>query len=67
MKGRLKRTLKEVCPKCKKHLQLRTLSISSMRKGLEVSIAEERIFCSSDKCDYTEEVEQKRVRLKDEL
>jgi hypothetical protein len=66
MKGKLKHSLKERCPICGKVLQLRTLQIKRINKGLEVVIPEDKIFCSSDACDYERFVEQKRKRSRED-
>lgn len=65
LEGRLKRSLKEKCPDCGKVLQLRVREIDAIEKGIEIVLQEEYICCSNQHCDYEQEVEQKRRRLKD--
>ena len=63
MIGRLKHSLKEKCPECKKVLQLRVRDIKSVLKGVEIIIPEEYICCSNKNCNYERDIEQKRRRI----
>lgn len=62
--GKLKHTLKERCPHCKAVLQLRTKSVFGEEKGVPVSSSLEFKYCKL--CKYTEEIEPKRKRRRDE-
>jgi len=63
MLGKLKHSLKEKCPQCKRVLQLRVFNIPKIEKGIEVIEKKEYIVCSnSEECSYEREVEQKRKR-----
>ncbi len=66
MIGKLKRTLKDKCPVCKKQLQLRVIEHKEFRKGILIVLSEEHIYCSNKNCDYEREVEQKRIRRQEE-
>jgi DNA-directed RNA polymerase subunit M/transcription elongation factor TFIIS len=61
--GRLKHSLRGKCPDCKGTLQLRVRDIRAVDEGIEITKPEEYIACS--KCDYEQDVEQKRKRRKD--
>jgi len=64
MIGRLKRSLKERCPECNGILQLREYPVNTLIDGEEVIKYREHIVCS--KCEYVEEIEQKRIRRQEE-
>ena len=63
MIGKLKRSLRERCPECGKILQIRIKQTNSIRKGMEIVIAEEYICCSDKNCYYERDIEQKRRRI----
>lgn len=66
MIGKLKRSLNERCPECKSMLQIRTIDIQEIRDGGLVYVAKEYICCSNKNCPYEREIEQKRIRRKEE-
>lgn len=63
MLGKLKRTLKDKCPECKKVLQLREKQEDTFIKGFPVTTASEYIYCPS--CGYEEEIKQKKRRVEE--
>ncbi len=65
--GRLKHSLKERCPDCKKQLQVRVRNIETVENGVEISIPLEYILCSNKSCGYERSVEQKRKRRMEEI
>lgn len=66
MIGKLKRFLNKKCPECGSILQIRTRDIKEIRNGIYVTVCEEYIACSNKNCEYEREVEQKRIRRKEE-
>jgi hypothetical protein len=66
MIGRLKRSLNKRCPECGNILQIRVRDIKELRNGIQVTTCEEYITCSNKNCDYEREIEQKRVRRKED-
>jgi hypothetical protein len=67
MIGRLKHSLKERCPECRKVLQVRVKDVMSMDNGVEITIPLEYIACSNKSCDYERTIEQKRRRRQEEI
>ena len=65
IEGKLKHSMKERCPICGARLQTRQKLINTIDEGIEVSHLEDYIACSSDDCDYTQKIEQKRKRRKE--
>jgi len=66
MIGKLKRSLNKKCPECGNILQIRTRDIEEIRNGGYVIVCEEYIACSNKNCEYEKEIEQKRIRRKEE-
>lgn len=63
--GKLKYSLKERCPFCGSILQLRVLTILyKLEKGIDTSREKEIIVCSNQYCDYKEESNKKRGRVR---
>jgi uncharacterized protein with PIN domain len=58
--GKLKKTLKDKCPDCKRNLQVRILQKSVMDDGEMVSVDDEFIVCPE--CGCMGAVEKKRKR-----
>jgi DNA-directed RNA polymerase subunit M/transcription elongation factor TFIIS len=66
MIGRLKRSLNKRCPECGNILQIRVRDIKELRNGIQVTVSEEYIACSNKNCEYEREIEQKRIRRKED-
>lgn len=66
MIGKLKRTLKDKCPDCRSLLQIRVREVREIRNGIQVYVSEEYISCSNKNCGFEAEIEQKRIRRKEE-
>lgn len=66
MIGKLKRSLGTKCPECKNRLQIRVREINALQNGIPVLISEEYVCCSNINCDYEKDIEQKRIRRKEE-
>jgi len=65
MLGKVKRTLKERCPECRKVLQTRVYEEETIIDGISVTIPVEYIRCSNPSCFYEKKIEQKRKRQED--
>jgi|WetSurSiteA1Bulk_404760.scaffolds.fasta_scaffold00043_17 hypothetical protein len=63
--GKFKRSINERCPECESILEIRTIEIKEIRNGVQVLVSEEYISCSNKNCNYTREIEQKRIRRKE--
>jgi len=64
--GKFKRSINEKCPECKSILEIRITELKEIRNGIQVLVSEEYISCSNRNCDYTREIEQKRIRRKED-
>jgi hypothetical protein len=62
--GKLKKTLKKKCPLCNSPLEVRTYQESCIEDGEDFMKAIDYIECKNKNCDYTEDIEPKRVRSK---
>lgn len=58
--GRLIRTIKDRCPLCSSHLQLRGRKTSILFRGENIEQEEEYICCSS--CEYESEIKDHKKR-----
>jgi ssDNA-binding Zn-finger/Zn-ribbon topoisomerase 1 len=58
--GKLKKTLSEKCPDCRKNLQVRSLSHFEILDGEEVSIEEDIVVCPE--CGARRELKKQRNR-----
>lgn len=62
MLGKVKRTLKDKCPECRKPLQVRAYEEKTIIDGIPASIPIEYIKCSNPSCSYKKSIEQKKKK-----